>query len=93
MKKTKVSNQESLDSRGRVLKQSVVWVEHLLGHEEEPLSGQATVIQSFFSLKLHPQSSLKQVCLLYSEDASVGVLQHRVSSQLHLKAVWDVGLC
>lgn len=55
---------QCLDSRGRILKQSVVRVEHLLGHEEEPLSGHATVVQSFFSLELHPQTCLQQVCPL-----------------------------
>lgn len=52
------------DSRGRILKQSVVRVEHLLRHEEEPLPGHAAIVQSLFSLKLHPQSCLQQVCPL-----------------------------
>lgn len=43
-----------LNLRGRILKQPIVRVEHLLGHEEEPLSGQAAVVQAFLSLKLHP---------------------------------------
>lgn len=80
------------DSRGRILKQSIVWVEHLLRHEEEPLPGHTTIVQSLFSLKLHPQSCLQQVCPLDWEDASVGVLQHVVSFNPHLKAVWDVSL-
>ena len=83
---------QCLDSRGRVLEQPVVRVKHLLGHEEEPLPRHTSIVQSFLSLKLHPQSCLQQVRSLNWENASVRVFQHRVSSHLHLKAVWDVSL-
>lgn len=81
-----------LDLRGRIFEKSIVWIEHLFGHEEEPLPGHAPIVQSLLSLKLHPQSRLQEVSPLNCKDASVRVLQHSVSPQLHLKAVWDVSL-
>lgn len=87
-----VINWQCFYSRSRILKQSVVRVEHLLGHKEEPFPGNAAIVQSFLSFKLDPESCLQQVCPLHWEDASVGILQHRISPQLHLKTIWDVRL-
>lgn len=83
---------EQRDSRGGIFEQSVVWVEHLFGHEEEPLSGQAAIVQSLLSFKLQPQARLQQLRPLHREDAAVRVLQHSVASDLHLKAVRDISL-
>lgn len=71
MCETSFKTEMVLNLRSRILKQPIVRVEHLLGHEEEPLPGQATVVQSFLSLKLHPQSCFQQVWPLHREDASV----------------------
>lgn len=81
------------DSRGRVFKQAIVRVEHLLGHEEEPLPGYPSVVKSLFALKFHPETCFQQVGTRNWEDASVRILQDRVSSYLHFKAIRDVGLC
>lgn len=81
------------DSRGGILKQAVVWVEHLLGHEEEPLPGYPSVVEALLPLKFHPETCLQQVGTRYRQDASVRILQDCVSSYLHFEAVRDVGLC
>lgn len=46
----------SLNLRGRILKQPIVGVEHLLGEKIKPFSSHTTIIQSDFSIKLNPQS-------------------------------------
>lgn len=79
-------------SRGRVLKQPIIRVEHLLGNEEEPFSGHASVVQALLSLELHPQPGFQEVGPLDRQDAPVRVLQDGVASQLHFEAVGDVGL-
>lgn len=78
--------------RGRILKQSIVWVEHLLRYEVKPLSGHATIVEPLFSNKLYPESSLQQVWCLHWHNTSIGILQHFVSFHLQLKAVGDVSL-
>lgn len=87
-----MAKQVQRDLRGRIFKQPIVWVEHLFGHEKEPLPGQASIVQSLLSFKVQPQAGLQQLRPLHSEDASVGVLQHSITSDLHLKAVRDVSL-
>lgn len=81
------------DSRGRILKQAVVWVEHLLGDEEEPLPGYPSVVKALLPLKFQPETRFQQVGTRYRQDASVRILQDRISSYLHFEAVGDVGLC
>lgn len=81
------------DSRSRILKQPIIWVEHLLGHEEEPLPGHPSVVKALLPLELHPEAGFQQVGPRHGEDAAVRVLQDRVSSDLHLEAIRDVGLC
>lgn len=51
----------SCDSRGRVLEEAVVGVEHLLGEQVEPLSGHPAVVEPLLSVKLHPQARLEDV--------------------------------
>lgn len=53
--------QTGRDLRGGVFKQAVIRIEHLLGEEEEPLSGHAAVVKSFLRLKLDPQPRLQDV--------------------------------
>lgn len=78
--------------RGRVFKQAVVGVEHLLGEEEEPLPGHAAVVQAFLRLKLDPQPRLQNVGPLEGHDATVRLLEDVVPVQFHLKAVGDISL-
>lgn len=76
----------------RVLKETVVRVEHLLGQQVEPLARQPTVIQPCLALKLHPQLRLEQVHLGDRVDDPVRVLQDRRPPDLDVDLVRDVGL-
>ena len=60
---------------GRVLKQSVVRVEHLMGEQVEPLSSQSSIIQASLSLKLHIQSRLQYLYISNIHDVIIGVLK------------------
>lgn len=79
-------------SRGRVLKQPIIRVEHLLRDQEEPLPGHAPVVQPFLRLELDPETRLQKVRLLQGHDASVGLLKYTASVQLHLETVRNVSL-
>lgn len=78
--------------RGRVFKEAVVGVEHLLGEEEEPLPGHAAVVQALLRLELDPQPRLQHVGPLEGHDAAVRLLEDVGPVQLHLKAVGNVSL-
>lgn len=78
--------------RGRVFKEAVVWVEHLLGEQEEPLPGHAAVVQALLRLELDPQPRLQNVWPLQRHDAPVRLLEDVGPVKLHLKAVGNVSL-
>lgn len=78
--------------RGRVFKQAVVGVEHLLGEQEEPLPGHTAVVQALLRLKLDPQPCLQNVWPLKRHDAPVRLLEDVGPVKLHLKAVGNVSL-
>lgn len=78
--------------RGRVFKQAVVGVEHLLGEQEEPLPGNTAVVQALLRLKLDPQPRLQNVWPLKGHDAPVRLLEDVGPVKLHLKAVGNVSL-
>lgn len=44
---------------GRVLKQSIVGVEHFLTEEEEPLPGQSPIVQAHLAFEFYPQFGLE----------------------------------
>lgn len=44
----------------RIFKQSIIWVKHFLGKEEEPLPGHASIVQTLLSFKLNPQPETEQ---------------------------------
>lgn len=67
--------QTGRDLRGGVFKQAVIRIEHLLGEEEEPLSGHAAVVKSFLRLKLDPQPRLQDVGPLQRHDTAVRLLK------------------
>ena len=80
------------NSRGRILKEAVVRVEHLFGQQKEPLSGHTPIVQSLLRLKLDPETGLEDVRPLQRHDAPVRLLKDVVPVELHLKAVGDVRL-
>ncbi len=78
--------------RGRVFKQPIIRVKHLLGEQEEPFSGHAPVVQAFLRFKLYPQTSLQTVGFLQGHDSSVRLLKDVIPVQLHLKTVRNICL-
>lgn len=58
-----------------VLEQAIVWVEHLMGQKVEPLASNASVVQSFFSLKLNHEP-LSKILWSHFHDLSVRFFKH-----------------
>ena len=90
--KTHISTTPYKHSRGGVLEEAVVGVEHLLGQQEEPLAGHAPVVQPLLQLELDPEPRLQDVGPLQGHDAAVRLLEDVVPVQLHLEAVGNVRL-
>ena len=74
--------------RSRVFEETVVGVEHLLGEQVEPLSGQSAVVQSDLVVELDPQLRLQDVHLVRRKlDLPVRVLQDVLPADLDLELV------
>ena len=50
---------QSVHIISRVLEQSVVWIEHVVAEEVEPLASYASIVQSIFSFELYQQFLLE----------------------------------
>lgn len=70
---------ESVVVVGGVFEQAVEGVEHLMGQEEEELSGESTVVQAIFSIKLDHESLL-QVRSRLAHDLGIRILENMRSS-------------
>ncbi|KAH3679538.1 hypothetical protein WICPIJ_008587 [Wickerhamomyces pijperi] len=66
---------------GGIFKETVEWVEHFMGKQEEELTRNTTVIQPFFTVKLDHQTFL-QILRGLTHDLLVGIFKDMVSSHL-----------
>lgn len=78
--------------RRRILKEPVVGVKHFPGEQEEPFSGNPSVVQAFLPLKLYPQPGLQALCLLHRDNSAVGVLKDVVPVKLQFKLIGNISL-
>ena len=74
----KISHLKSVDVLSAVLKQAVIWVEHFMRKEIEPLPGHASIVQTLLPLELDHQS-LSHVLGPHLDHLSVAVLKHLAS--------------
>ena len=65
----------------RVFEKTVEWVEHIVRQQEEELSGNTTVVQTFFTIELD-HKSLLQVIGCLSHNLLIRVFKDMISSNL-----------
>ena len=80
---------------GRVLKEAVVGVEHLLGQKVKPLPSQSAVVEADLVVKLDPQLCLQDVNLVRRELRKnvLKYLSYKIKFDLPVSACMNLPKC